>query len=262
MTALDQALRLCHRMPVFPCLPNKSPACKRGYLDATTEPQKVVELWGKSNAPLIGVPTGERSGFDVLDIDPRHGGDAWLAESTEALPITRRHKTQSGGWHILFRHADGVKNTASKIAPGVDTRGQGGYVIYWPAMGCEVENPKVLDDWPRWLLKILNPPRRQYAPVAAPATKAEANTRANLMIERAYDKVRNAAPGQRHYAIRAAAATIGGLERFLERGTDAVLNDLVTLIMQAGGEDRANAEKTVAWALEKGSRSPLLARHG
>ena len=261
MTALNTALRLCHRFPVFPCAITKKPACKNGFKDATADPAKLVDLWANTCAPLIGVPTGEASGLDALDIDPKNGGDKWYDESRYALPITRINHTRSGGIHVLFRHANGVKNTASTIAPGVDTRGSGGYIIWWPSTGCEVENQSVLDEWPRWLLRVLNPPKPK-APPPLPATKHEADARASLMIQRAFDRVRNAAAGQRHYELRAAAATLGGLERFLSRGKESIQNDLVNLAMEAGGEDRSTAEKTAAWAMEKGSRSPMLQSRG
>jgi len=255
---LAAALRLAHRLPVFPCREDKRPACKHGFKQATRDPDGIVALWHGADAPLIGVPTGAVSGFDVLDIDPRHGGDEWLALSADALPITRHHFTRSGGRHILFRHAEGVRNTASKIAPGIDTRGCGGFVIWWPAAGYAVETPGTVDEWPRWLMSMLVPPPRPRVPPPMPATRTEADARVTLMVQRAYARVRNAMPGQRHYELRAAAATLGGLLDHLDRGPDALERELVALAMAAGGENQRTAEATARWAMQKGAASPLL----
>jgi hypothetical protein len=48
---------------------------------------------------------GDRTGILVLDIDPRHGGDAWEREHLDQLPDTRIHQTKSGGRHHVMRHA-------------------------------------------------------------------------------------------------------------------------------------------------------------
>jgi hypothetical protein len=255
MSVIDQALALAERYPVFPCAEDKAPDTDHGFKDASQDPETIRRMFKRRSSPLIGVPTGERSGIDVLDIDPRHGGHLWMNDADESLPTTRRNHTRSGGVHILFRHASGVKNTASKIAPGVDTRGEGGYVIWWSAAGCRVENPDALADWPKGLLKVLCPPPKPKRHIAMPATKAEANTRAAFMIERAFERVRHARPGERHYQLRAAASTLGGLCRFMSQSPDQILVDL---IMQTGAEDASNALKTARWAMQKGSSSPLL----
>src|SRR5262249_15529618 len=39
----------------------------------------------------------------------------------------------SGGEHILFRHVTGLRNSASKVGPGIDVRGDGGYIIAPPS---------------------------------------------------------------------------------------------------------------------------------
>jgi Bifunctional DNA primase/polymerase, N-terminal len=260
MSALEQALAIAERYPVFPCKVDKAPATPHGFKDASKDPATIRALWRSCAGPLVGVPTGQVSGIDALDIDPRHGGDSWLRDADESLPTTRRNHTRSGGTHIFFRHAAGVKNTASKIAPGVDTRGQGGYVIWWSAAGCAIEHPEQLADWPRGLLRILCPPKSERRPVAVPANRAEANTRASLMIERAFDRVRSARPGERHYQLRAAAATLGGLVQYLNQSRSEIEETLVSLIMQTGAEDAVGAAKTARWALEKGCSSPLLAR--
>jgi hypothetical protein len=84
---------------------------------------------------MIGMPTGMASGVDVLDLDlkpeeyidgRRHVLD-WKSLSSV---ITR---TQSGGAHAWFKSEAKVQNSTDVIAPGVDTRGAGGYVIVPPS---------------------------------------------------------------------------------------------------------------------------------
>src|SRR5262249_16654349 len=102
-----------------------------------------------SGWPLIGFPTGEASGIDVLDIDPR--GRDWYDQNFDALPTTRAHLTQRG-LHLLFKHADGLRCSAGRIAPGIDVRADGGYAIWWPREGLPVEDHPICE-WPDWLLK-------------------------------------------------------------------------------------------------------------
>jgi hypothetical protein len=117
-------------LPVFPCWRsadpklNKRPVTKHSFKDATrVEPPTA---WG-----LVGVPTGEVTGFDVLDIDP--AGATWYDQNSDALPITRAHSTQRECVHLLFRHSPGLQgNNDGRIATGVDVRSSGNYVIWWP----------------------------------------------------------------------------------------------------------------------------------
>jgi Bifunctional DNA primase/polymerase, N-terminal len=117
---------------VFPCDDDKKPAISKreggnGFLDASRNPDTIRHLFSYRNASLIGIATGIRSGFDVLDIDIKHDtARAWLIAARGRIPATRTYQTRSGGFHILFRHAEGVHNTESHIAKGIDTRGEGG----------------------------------------------------------------------------------------------------------------------------------------
>jgi hypothetical protein len=148
LTIIDDALRL--GLPAFPCRADKRPACPHGFKDATAEPDKLRELWKRYPGELVGVPTGEASGLFVVDVDSARHEEAndWLEHSH--LPATRRHITRSGGCHILFKHRAGLKNTAGKLAKGIDTRGDGGYVIWWPSIGLNVIAPDELADIPEF----------------------------------------------------------------------------------------------------------------
>jgi hypothetical protein len=141
--ALDAALALAAAgRKCFPCGVNKRPATPHGFHDAATDPAVVRQLWRQWPGPLVGVSTGEASGVDALDLDAKHpeaGG--WWATHRARLPVTRTHRTRSRGLHLLFWHAAGLRCTAGVIAPGVDIRADGGYVIWWPASGLAVAYP-------------------------------------------------------------------------------------------------------------------------
>lgn len=121
--------------------PGKHPMAKlapRGLTNATTT-EHIVKAWF-TTAPYanIGLATGPTV---VLDVDPRHGGDASL-DALEAehgpLPPTTRALTGGGGRHILFRAPTGVeiRNSAGDhggLAPGLDVRGAGGYIVAPPS---------------------------------------------------------------------------------------------------------------------------------
>src|SRR5690348_896733 len=101
-------------LPIFPCYPNKRPACANGFHDATADPACIAGLWNGRRGLLIGVPTGEASGIAVLDIDT--AGLEWL-KATD-LPTTRQHQTRSGGRHLIYRHRPGLRCSQGVVAPG------------------------------------------------------------------------------------------------------------------------------------------------
>jgi hypothetical protein len=168
--SLARALSLLdHGLPCFPCGIAKKPARPRGFKDATRNRDAVCELWKRYPGPLVGVPTGEISGLDVLDIDPRHGGHGWLAEHKHNLPSTRVHRTRSGGLHLLFQHQHGMRCSSGRIAAGVDVRATGGYVIWWPAAGLPVLSDVPVVAWPGWLYaQLMSRPRPRTQRVTIP----------------------------------------------------------------------------------------------
>ena len=109
--------------------------------EATTDIGKITNwftTWRDSN---IGIATGSGSGFIVLDIDPRHGGDENLNDLQAEygqLPDTIEALTGGGGRHLLFKHPGGtVQNRVGvdeSLAPGVDVRADGGLIVVSPSM--------------------------------------------------------------------------------------------------------------------------------
>lgn len=116
-------------IPVFPCKGNKSPLVRNGFHDATTDAAVIRERWSRWPDALIGIPTGRASGVAVLDLDIKNGKDglAAIPEWKRMSPVKVR--TRSGGVHLYFKAEGAPRNTSDKIALGVDTRGEGGYVI-------------------------------------------------------------------------------------------------------------------------------------
>ena len=139
ITFLQLALDLAAKgLPVFPCNPaNKRPYTDHGFKDASKDPAKVAAFWTQHPRALIGIPTGQASGIFALDLDTDDGtgealGEAWLARVGLADLLQGPGAiTPSGGRHIYFRAdglAEGLRNTTNKPL-GVDTRGDGGYII-------------------------------------------------------------------------------------------------------------------------------------
>lgn len=158
-------------IPVFPCKSNKQPYTLNGFKDATTDLEVIDQWCVRYPDALIAVPTGKASGLLVVDIDP--DGTDWYAEHSAELACGRVHHTRRGH-HLLYRMPDAdIRNSASKIAEGVDVRGNGGYIIWWPAHGLEVVGDmEDLTEPPQWLLDQLT--------VAVPKISAEPALRANL----------------------------------------------------------------------------------
>ena len=149
--------------PVFPLGQDKKPRTMHGFKDATKDAAQIAAWSAQWPDALVGVPTGKASGVFVLDVDVKNGKDGFSTLRTKGwnLPATRTHKTRNGGGaHYLFR-APGdnlLKNSASKLGAGLDTRGDGGYIVWWPAHGGTVENPDVFADVPHCLLDALQEP--------------------------------------------------------------------------------------------------------
>lgn len=253
---------------VFPCGDDKTPAISKreggnGFLDASRDPDMIRRLFSHRNASLIGIATGIRSGFDVLDVDVKHDtARAWLIAARGRIPATRTYQTRSGGFHILFRHAEGVHNTESNIAKGIDTRGEGGYIVFWYGAGFPCTDHSPIADWPDWLLEALF-----YKPEPEPITARTQTFRSNggnvqNLVAATLRRLETAPEGSRHATLRAAACTLGGVLDAAGMSSTTAARLLLDAVLQAGGErvDQRNALGTINWGLNKGAASPLAVR--
>lgn len=167
-SALDYATRL--GWSVFPLVRGaKRPIPENGFLAATRDLSVIDSWWKHTPDANIGIATGATSGFWVLDLDEKRCGPDWLREQEHArgqLPRTVQQLTGGGGEHVLFALPEGrrIRNRVS-VAPGVDVRGDGGYIVvapsihpnsrgyYWDMARHPFEIP--LAPAPEWLLKLV-----------------------------------------------------------------------------------------------------------
>ena len=137
LTPRQAAQRIARDLgPVFPCGPDKKPLTKRGFKDASRDPAQIDSWWERHPTAMIGMPTGEASGIWAVDVDVANGKQGmqtlasrgWQLDEIGQSAITR---TATGGCHILYRYGPDapVRNSAGKIGPDIDVRGEGGYLI-------------------------------------------------------------------------------------------------------------------------------------
>jgi hypothetical protein len=122
--------------PVFPCRPGeKVPVTKHGFLDATTDPDKITWWWSRNPDRNVAIATGA-PGPDVLDVDVHQEGNGFAA-------LNRLHReglldgaaayirTPSGGLHAYF--AGSEQGNGRLPRHHLDFRSKGGYVVAPPS---------------------------------------------------------------------------------------------------------------------------------
>lgn len=119
--------------------PGKHPIPSNWQHLASPDPAVITQWWPQWPDANVGVATGTKSNVVVLDVDPRSGGlealDA-LKSKVGGLPDTLTVRTGSGGFHFYFRPNDGeaLKNSASKLGPGLDFKAENGFVVAPPSL--------------------------------------------------------------------------------------------------------------------------------
>ncbi|WP_425245982.1 bifunctional DNA primase/polymerase [Streptomyces sp. NEAU-NA10] len=187
------ALRSPHRDD--PTAPPCHGECGRpghGVYDASTDPARIRELfaaapWATGYGIACGLPPHHLIG---VDLDTKSGADSSTALRELALrhlftiPPTVVVLTPSGGRHLWLTGPPDVvvPNSAGRLAPGIDIRGAGGYLVgpgsrtdhgvYATAPGSAHLAPAPC---PRALLRLLLPPPR--TPHLTPPATAGAHGR-------------------------------------------------------------------------------------
>lgn len=166
---LEAALRYAELgYPVFPCASGrKTPLTPRGFHDATTDPEQIKTWWSQWPSANVAIPT---AGLIVIDVDGPEND--WLADEPERsveLASGCVAITPGGGRHYYFRQPDGraIRCRAGCLAPKVDVRAEGGYVLVSPSIvggkpyrwveGVELDQPRErIATPPAWLVERLS----------------------------------------------------------------------------------------------------------
>lgn len=145
-----------------------------GFEDATLAAEKLEEWFKYFGRRNIGIPTGRVNGIFVIDVDINHGqadGEEELRRLEAKhgpLPETLTQLTPRGGRHLFFRyHGDWTVGSSNSLPDGLDSRGDGGYVVGSPSVvgGKRYEwvggqpNLNRIADPPDWLRQYLEPPK-------------------------------------------------------------------------------------------------------
>ncbi len=237
---IDAALVYAHRgWPVLPChspargvgsctccrsecsSPGKHPRVARGLGSATTDAAIVRRWWGMWPRANVAIRTGAASGLVVLDIDPDHGGEETLSRVLEEhgdLPMGRAIRTGSGGRHLYFRHPGGtVKNDAGhRLGPGVDIRGDGGYVVAPPSRHASGKQYVVaargdcLPELPGWLLGLVQQTERHH-PLPEAGRVTNASAWAGAAVDGELARLSSAKEGTRNDTLNRVAYRLGQL---------------------------------------------------
>lgn len=144
----DCGSRSCQSIAKHPCI-------KSWTEEATIDACKIVDWWEQFTTANVGIVTGQASHIAVLDVDDSDALGGWSSETLTAR--TPR------GFHFYYA-LNGVpaKNSAGKLGPKLDVRGEGGYVVAPPSIHATrahyhwVNPGAPLETVPHWLL-VSNP---------------------------------------------------------------------------------------------------------
>jgi hypothetical protein len=262
-TVLEAALDYARcNIPVFPCNPiDKKPLTPNGFKDATRDETQILAWWQQYPNAMIGAPMGPTSGIWAvdLDLDPakKIDGKATLDQliaQRGLLPPTWATITPRGGQHLIFAWDSNVeiRNSASKIGPGIDVRGNGGYICLPPSRNAtggmyqwEPGGPQNAALAPPWLVAL------------AKAKKARAWAKAAL--ERECKAVAAAQPGTRNTTLNTAAFNLfqivagGGLDEQEVRDRLFEAAETCRLVADDGA---ASVEATIESGAQAGKKQP------
>ena len=121
---------------LFPLTPKSKKPCVDRWPERATAELAQLEQWQREFRDCnLGIATGEASGIFVIDIDGEAGvstANLWTTVHGDDWKTTRIVRTPSDGFHLYYQWPNQgpvIRNSQKEIGPGVDVRGQGGFVV-------------------------------------------------------------------------------------------------------------------------------------
>jgi hypothetical protein len=257
---LDAALSYADQArSIIPVEPGgKLPAIEwKRYQAERATPSRIEHWWQRADWN-VGVVTGQISNLVVVDVDHRHGGSSTLAKlQADHGCVSTAEVATPNGVHLWFAHPGGrrIPNSAGLLGPGLDVRGDGGFVVAPPSIRgngayswCGLfEQLASAANLPAWLESLLAPPRSpRPTTVAAGAVAGDSYLQA--AIRAILGELEHATEGRRNNLVFWAAC------RVLELRRQGAPTSWIEVVRQAGfrlvaGDfTRTEVEKAIASA--------------
>lgn len=170
--------------PVFPVMPKrKEPLIPTGFKGATSDLDQIAAWWRKWPDANIGAPTGAAMGNWVLDVDVSDGKPGLESLATLVARYgsldTLEVRTGSGGRHLYLGLPEGGAPSRVALLPGLDARGEGGYVVLPPSVHATGQKylwsglDREILATPEWLIELLRRPSTRADPASGRAGAVE-----------------------------------------------------------------------------------------
>jgi len=232
----------------------------RGFHEATGALSDLENALARNpSATGFGIATGAPSRCVVLDVDGEAGAESLLALEAKyaPLPMTVTCRTRRG-LHFYWRQSGEVRCSAGRVGPGLDVRGDGGYVVAPPSThpgGGRYEwirapHEYEMADPPSWLLNLMRPPVAEAPSVEAHRPVRSTTQGPQYVREAIFNEcmqLSRTPKGRRNDQLNRSAYV---LARFVAEGRaqQVELREALTVAALAAGLSASEIEKTVASA--------------
>ena len=219
---------------------DKKPLTNHGWKDASAD-KVVLQEWNKQFPECnIGIPTGTINNIFVVDVDGESGAQSLTTLENAYGKLNAPTVNTGKGRHLYFKMPEDVeiKCSTSKIAPHIDIRGNGGYVVaphsvhpngsqyQWVNFDFNQDFPTA----PEWLIDLINNPEKTD-------------------IDMLLDEIANAPEGTRNDRLLSNTIKICNSADRQFRDISEIKEDVVNAALESG-LTKAETVKTVSNAIK------------